>query len=92
MQSLKPFIISASNPNLNSFFLSFKNLEQNIQAFISINLDYCNNFFMGINRNTLYHLQYVQNCAAWLLTGFENPKHILTILHLDFKVVLFLKL
>ena len=50
-------------------FLSPKDLEKVIHAFISSRLDYCNSLYTGISHSSLSCLQLVQNAAAGLLTG-----------------------
>lgn len=80
-------------------FLSFKDFEKVVHAFLSTRLDYCHSLYMDINQFSLAHLQMVQNAAARLLTGVRNQEHIITpvliSLHwlpvcfrIDFKVLL----
>ncbi len=79
-------------------FLSFKDFERVILAFISSRLDYCNSLYMGINQASLNRLQIVQNAAARLLTGVRKREHITPVLislhwlpihyRIDFKVLL----
>jgi len=45
-------------------FLSKRDLESVIHAFITSRLDYCNSLLTGISQVTLSHLQLVQNAAA----------------------------
>lgn len=49
-------------------FLSFKNFERAIHAFITSQLDYCNSLYAGVSQTCLARLQLVQNAAARLLT------------------------
>ena len=80
-------------------FLSPKDLEKVIHAFISSRLDYCNSLYTGISHSSLSRLQLVQNAAARLLTGTRKRDHISPILaslhwlpvrfRVDFKVLLF---
>ncbi len=41
-------------------FLSYKNLEKVIHAFITSKLDYCNSLYTGISQTALSRLQLVQ--------------------------------
>jgi len=70
-------------------FLSLKNFEIVIHAFITSRLDYCNSLDYGANQSSIGRLQVVQNAAARLLTGnrkFDHISPILTSLHwLPFK-------
>ncbi len=71
-------------------FLSRKNLETAIHAFITSRLDYCNSLYSGIS---------VFNSASRLLEGKRKYEHIMPILmslhwlpvkyRIDFKIVLF---
>lgn len=80
-------------------FLSFKDLENVIHAFISSRLDYCNSLYLGVAQSCLSRLQLVQNAAARLLTKTrkrENFTPVLVDLHwlpieyrVQFKVLLF---
>lgn len=49
-------------------FLSPKDLEKVIHAFISSRLDYCSSLYTGISHSSMSRLQLVQNAAARLLT------------------------
>ncbi|KAI2649140.1 hypothetical protein H4Q32_020355 [Labeo rohita] len=57
-------------------FLSFKNFEKVIHAFITTRLDYCNSLYVGISQTALSRLQLVQNAAARLLAGVQKQDHI----------------
>ncbi len=80
-------------------FLSLKNFEIVIHAFITSRLDYCNSLYYGANQSSIGRLQMVQNAAARLLTGsckFDRISPILTSLHwlpvkqrIEFKIVVF---
>ncbi len=80
-------------------FLSLKNFEIVIHAFITSRLDYCNALYYGANQSSIGRLQMVQNAAARLLTGshkFDRISPILTSLHwlpveqrIEFKIVVF---
>ncbi len=61
-------------------FLSFKDFERVIHAFISTRLDCCNSLYMSINQTSLNQLQMVQNAAARLLTGVRKQVHITPVL------------
>ena len=50
-------------------FISFKNCETLIHAFVTSKLDHCNSLPSGLSQNQIQRLQYVQNSAARLLTG-----------------------
>ncbi len=79
-------------------FLSFKNLEKVIHAFITSKLDYCNSHYTGISQTALSRLQLVQNAAARLLTRSHKRDHITPVLQslhwlpvryrVDFKILL----
>ncbi len=79
-------------------FLSFKNLEKVIHAFITSKLDYCNSLYIGISQTALSRLQLVQNAAARLLTRSHKRDHITPVLQslhwlpvrfrVDFKILL----
>ena len=80
-------------------FISFKNCETLIHAFVTSKLDYCNSLLSGLSQNQIQRLQYVQNSAATrLLTGtrkYDNITPILRELHwlpvterIHFKVLL----
>lgn len=61
-------------------FLSFKNFEKVIYAFITSKFDYCNSLYAGISQTALSQLQLVQNAAAELLMGFHKWDHITPVL------------
>ncbi len=59
-------------------FLSLKNFEIVIHAFITSHLDYCNSLYYETNQSSIGCLQMVINAAARLLTGsrkFDNISH-----------------
>ena len=61
-------------------FISFKDCETLIHAFVSAKLDYCNFLLSGLSQNQIQRLQYVQNSAARLLTGTRKYDSITPIL------------
>lgn len=61
-------------------FLSFKNFERAIHAFIISQLDYCNSLYAGVSQTCLARLQLVQNAAAHLLTRTKRCEHISPVL------------
>ena len=61
-------------------YLSPKDLETVIHAFISSRLDYCNALYVGLDQHLLRCLQLVQNAAARLLTGTKKQDHITPVL------------
>ena len=61
-------------------FISFKDCETLIHAFVSTKLDYCNFLLSGLSQNQIQRLQYVQNSAARLLTGTRKYDSITPIL------------
>ncbi len=61
-------------------FLSIKNFEKVIHAFVISRLDYCKSLYYGINCSSMERLQLVQNAAASLLTGTCKYQHISPIL------------
>ena len=79
-------------------YLSFKDLERVINAFVTSRLDYCNALYVGMDQASIKRLQLVQNAAARLLTGHKKRDHISPILaslhwlpvrfRIDFKVLL----
>ena len=80
-------------------YLSQKDLEKVIHAFITSPLDYCNSLYVGIDQAELNRLQLVQNAAAHLLTGTKKREHITPVLsslhwlpvryRIDFKILVF---
>ena len=80
-------------------YLSRKDLETVIHAFINSRLDYCNSLYVGLDQSLLHRLQLVQNAAARLLTGKRKKNHISPVLaslhwlpvsfRIDFKILLF---
>ena len=61
-------------------YLSQKNLERVIHAFVTTRLDYCNALYVGIDQSLLRRLQLVQNAAARLLTRTKKHDHISPVL------------
>ena len=61
-------------------FISFKDCETLIHAFVSTKLDCCNSLLSGLLQNQIQKLQYVQNSAAHLLTGTRKYYSIAPIL------------
>ena len=49
-------------------------------AFISSNLDFCNVLLYGLPQSVIDRLQYVQNCAARLVTRTRSSEHITPVL------------
>ncbi len=80
-------------------FLSRKDLEKVIHAFIFSRLDYRNSLYYGVQDKSLDRLQPIQNAAASVFTGARKNEHftpVLRELHLlpvsyrkKFKIVLF---
>ncbi len=80
-------------------FLSFKDLETVIHAFISSRLDYCNSLYLGVAESCLSGLQLVQNSAARFLTKTRKRESITPVLvglhwlpieyRIQFKILLF---
>ncbi len=80
-------------------FLSFKDCEKVVHAFVFSRLDYCNSLYVGVCQTTLNRLQLLQNAAARLLTGTRKWDHISPILsslgwlpdqyRIDFKLLVF---
>lgn len=80
-------------------FLSQKDLEKVIHAFIVSRLDYCNSLYYGIQNKVLDRLQMVQNASARLLTGTRKSDHITQVLkalhwlpisfRINYKILLF---
>ncbi len=61
-------------------FLTLRDMESVIHAFISSRLDYCNGLYLGVSQSLLSRLQLVQNAAARLLTGTRKREHISPVL------------
>ncbi len=61
-------------------FLSRKDAESLVHAFITTCLDYCNALFSGLPAHSIFCLQYIQNSAARLLTSTNKSAHITPIL------------
>ena len=57
------------------------NAETLVHAFISSKLDFCNALLYGLPQLVIDMLQYVQNCAAWLVTRTRSLEHITPVLH-----------
>lgn len=80
-------------------FLSQKDLDKIIHAFITSRLDYCNSIYYGAQNKVLDRLQMVQNAAARLLTSTRKFDHITPVLkslhwlrvifRIHFKILLF---
>ena len=79
-------------------FLSYRQCEVLIHAFISSKLDYCNALLSGLQKSQVKRLQYVQNSAARLLTSTGRYEHVTPVLRslhwlpvsarIDFKILL----
>lgn len=54
--------------------------EQNIYAFISVQMDYCNSLFSCLSESAISQLQFVQSTAAKLLTETKQREQISPIL------------
>ncbi|MBN3304552.1 ZP3 protein, partial [Amia calva] len=61
-------------------FLSFKDMEMVILAFMSSRLDYCNSLYLGLSKKLLLCMQLVQNADARLLTGTKKHSSITPVL------------
>ena len=61
-------------------FLSYRQCEVLIHAFISSKLDYCNALLSGLQKSQVKRLQYVQNSAARLLTSTGRYEHVTPVL------------
>ena len=60
--------------------LSQDNAERLVHAFISSKLDFCNALLYGLPQSVIDRLQYVQNCAARLVTRTRSSEHITPVL------------
>ena len=60
--------------------LSQDNAETLVNAFISSQLDFCNALLNGLPQSVIDWLQYVQNCAARLVTRTRSSEHITPVL------------
>ena len=54
--------------------------ETPVHAFISSKLDFCNALLYGLPKSFIDKLQYVQNCAARLVTRTQSSEHITPVL------------
>ncbi len=61
-------------------FMSPKDAESLVHAFITSRLDYCNALFSGLSVRSISRLQYIQNSAARMLTYTKRSAHITPIL------------
>ena len=68
------------NINRIKGFLSQKDQEKLIHAFISSRLDYCNGLLTGLPKKSIKHLQLIQNAAARVLTRTKRSEHITPVL------------
>uniref|UniRef100_A0A672H6K2 Reverse transcriptase domain-containing protein n=1 Tax=Salarias fasciatus TaxID=181472 RepID=A0A672H6K2_SALFA len=60
--------------------LSKPDAERLVHAFVSSRLDYCSALLVGIPAESLQKLQYIQNCAARILTRRRKYDHITPVL------------
>ena len=60
--------------------LSQDDAETLVHAFISSKLDFCNALLYGLPKSVIDKLQYVQNCAARLVTRTRSSEHITPVL------------
>ena len=60
--------------------LSQDNAETLVHAFISSQLDFCNALLYGLPQSVIDRLQYVQNCAARLVSRTRSSEHITPVL------------
>ena len=61
-------------------YLSQDNAETLVHAFISSELDFCDALVHGLPQLVIDRLQYVQNCAARLVTRTRSLEHITPVL------------
>ena len=61
-------------------FLSRKDTERVVHAFISSKLDYCNGLVYGLPSSEIQKLQRLQNAAARLITRTKKSDHITPVL------------
>ncbi len=61
-------------------YVSPKDAESLVHAFITSRLDYCNALFAGLPLHSISRLQYIQNSAARILTHIKRSAHITPIL------------
>ena len=54
--------------------------ETLVHTFISSKLDFCNALLYGLPKSVINRLQYVQNCAALLVTRTQSSEHITPVL------------
>lgn len=62
-------------------FISSKDAETVIHAFVSSRIDYCNALFIGLPASLISRIQYIQNSAARILTHTKRSAHITPILY-----------
>ena len=82
-------------------FLSYRQCEVLMHAFISSKLDHCNVLLSGLQQSQINRLQHVQNSAAHLLTATGRYEHVTPVLRsvywlpvsarIDFKILLVFK-
>ena len=65
-------------------FLSEEQLKQLVCSYVFMNLDYCNSLYYGINSSLIRKMQYVQNCAARLVSKNRIPSGCLDQVITDF--------
>ena len=68
------------NINRIKGFLSQKDQEKLIHAFISSRLDYCYGLLTGLPKKRIKHRQLIQNAAARVLTRTKRSEHITPVL------------
>ncbi|XP_073677283.1 uncharacterized protein [Garra rufa] len=62
-------------------FISNKDAETVVHAFVSSRIDFCNALFIGLPASSISRLQYIQNSAARILTHTKHSAHITPILY-----------